>query len=287
VAVSDFAPNPEKPVASPSGRNLLLRVVSALVLAPIAIGANYLGGWYAVVFWAIATIGVWWEWTNLISAAERRIIFSVGSIAILFAAAVGGLGRTRTPIFIIGLGALALGVLARSTQRLWIVSGLVYAGGLLIAPLVLIADAKYSFRALAFVLVVVWMTDIFAYFGGRLMGGPKLAPAISPNKTWSGAISGTAAAILTGIGVGVVFALPTYWPLALIAFLLSVASHAGDLFESRLKRIFGVKDSGHLIPGHGGLMDRLDGFVFAVILAALIGILHEGVQNAAQGLLIW
>src|SRR5207244_9116237 len=125
--------------------------------------------------------------------------------------------------------------------------------------------------ALIFLFAVVWSTDIAAYFAGRALGGPKLAPSVSPKKTWSGAIAGLAAAIAIAIGVANFGGLAGTLALSAIAVMLSVVAQAGDLFESALKRRFGAKDSGHLIPGHGGLMDRLDGFVAAATLAALIG----------------
>jgi len=134
---------------------------------------------------------------------------------------------------------------------------------------------------------IVWTTDIVAYFLGRMIGGPKLLPRVSPKKTWSGAISGLAAAVLAAVAVAKVAGLSGLSSIALVAAILSFVAQAGDLFESQLKRRFGAKDSSHLIPGHGGLMDRLDGFVFAAVVAALIGILRGGVEAPARGLLVW
>jgi phosphatidate cytidylyltransferase len=134
---------------------------------------------------------------------------------------------------------------------------------------------------------VVWATDIFAYFIGRAVGGPKLAPRFSPKKTWSGAAGGAFAAVVVTIVIARAVGLNGMLALAIIAALLSTASQAGDLFESMLKRRFGAKDSGHLIPGHGGLMDRLDGFVAAAVLAALIGLIRGGIEAPARGLLMW
>jgi phosphatidate cytidylyltransferase len=120
-----------------------------------------------------------------------------------------------------------------------------------------------------------------------MIGGPKLLPRVSPKKTWSGAIGGLAGAVLAAVAVAGAAGLSGLFAIALVAAILSVAAQAGDLFESQLKRRFGVKDSGHLIPGHGGLMDRLDGFVVAAAVAALIGILRGGVEAPARGLLVW
>jgi phosphatidate cytidylyltransferase len=110
---------------------------------------------------------------------------------------------------------------------------------------------------------------------------------VSPKKTWSGALAGAAAAVLAGVAVARTAGLAGLVPVAVIALLLSVVAQAGDLFESALKRRFGAKDSSHLIPGHGGLMDRLDGFVTAALLAALIGLARGGFESPGRGLLVW
>src|SRR5262249_30348395 len=129
--------------------------------------------------------------------------------------------------------------------------------------------------------------DILAYFVGRAIGGPKLAPGVSPNKTWSGAIGGVAAASAAAAAVAVTAGLANVVAPAILAIVLSIAAQGGDLFESAMKRKFGAKDSGQLIPGHGGLMDRLDGFVAAAVVAAVIGLIHGGVSAPARGLLVW
>jgi len=143
-----------------------------------------------------------------------------------------------------------------------------------------------GFTALMFVLLVVWATDIGGYFAGRSIGGPKLWPRVSPKKTWSGALGGFAASLL----VAAAFAacgLGKIVPLLLVSAVLSVVSACGDLFESAVKRRFDVKDSSHLIPGHGGLLDRLDGFVAAILVAWIIGFLRHGVHSAGSGLMVW
>jgi phosphatidate cytidylyltransferase len=123
-----------------------------------------------------------------------------------------------------------------------------------------------------FVLLIVWASDIGAYLAGRLFGGPRLAPRISPGKTWSGAIGGLVAAALVGVVAALLVPDARVLPAALLAACLGIASQTGDLLESALKRRFGVKDSGRLIPGHGGLLDRLDGMLLAAPLAALMAL---------------
>jgi phosphatidate cytidylyltransferase len=158
---------------------------------------------------------------------------------------------------------------------------------MLMAPLVLRSDAEFGLLALLMLFAVVWATDVLGYFVGRAFGGPKLAPRMSPKKTWSGALGGTIAAIIVALVVARIANLPD-WPLiAGIALLLSAASQAGDIFESALKRRFGAKDSSHLIPGHGGVMDRLDGFWAASLIAVIIGLTRGGFDAPARALLVW
>jgi phosphatidate cytidylyltransferase len=148
-------------------------------------------------------------------------------------------------------------------------------------------DAALGFAAILFLFVIVWLTDITAYFVGRAVGGPKLLPRVSPNKTWSGAIGGTAAGVAGGVAVASQFGIAKLGVAALVALVLSVVSQAGDLAESAIKRQFNAKDASQLIPGHGGLMDRLDGFVAAAVAGALIGLARGGFDAPARGLMVW
>jgi phosphatidate cytidylyltransferase len=133
----------------------------------------------------------------------------------------------------------------------------------------------------------VWTTDALAYFAGRALGGPKLMPAVSPKKTWSGAAGGTLGAVAAGLIVVKVAGLQVTVAVAAVALMLSVVSQIGDLVESAVKRRFNAKDASQLIPGHGGLMDRLDGFLTAVLAATMVGLLRGGFEAPARGLLIW
>ena len=157
---------------------------------------------------------------------------------------------------------------------------------LAIAPIVLRSDGEQGFLTILFLFAIVWTTDIAAYFVGRAVGGPKLVPQVSPNKTWAGAIGGLLASVVAAIVVAKMAALTSFFALALLAILLSALAQAGDLFESFLKRRFNAKDSSHLIPGHGGLMDRLDGFVTASVVAAIIGLARGGLEAPGRGLLV-
>jgi len=176
---------------------------------------------------------------------------------------------------------------ASRARRAWCAGGLLYAAALLVAPVVLRNDPALGFAAILFVFAVVWFSDIVAYFAGRAIGGPKLMPSVSPKKTWSGAIGGTAGGVIGGVLVARYSGIANLGAAAAVAFVLSLISQAGDLLESAIKRRFNTKDASQLIPGHGGLMDRVDGFVTAALAAALIGIAHGGVHAPARGLMVW
>lgn len=267
--------------------NLALRVLSSLVLAPVAVGVAWYGGIAFTAFWMLVALCVIWEWDTLVCAHDKRPVLTIGSVAILGAATLLMLGRTLTPVALILLSTLGVVTLASKSHRAWCVGGVIYAGALLIAPVLLRRDPDYGFAALIFLFAVVWLTDVVAYFAGRAFGGPKLMPAVSPNKTWSGAIVGTLGAIGGGVAVAWYFGIGNLAAAGMLGLLLSVASQGGDLLESAIKRRFDAKDAGTLIPGHGGVMDRVDGFVIAALAAILIGMARGGLESPATGLLVW
>jgi phosphatidate cytidylyltransferase len=282
---SQQADNPSHGVKGRS--DLPLRLASALVLAPVAVGAAYFGGWFFVVFCLIAAIAVLWEWDTIVTPSSVPPVLAVGVAPLLFAAVLAGMGRTITPALLIAIGACGAAVFAPVKRREWTAAGVVYAGALLLAPIFLRRDPDFGLLAIIYLFAIVWTTDSAAYFIGRAIGGPKLWPRVSPKKTWSGAVGGTLAATALGAAVVVSSTPISLAPLILIGIVLSIVSQAGDLFESALKRRFGVKDASNLIPGHGGVMDRLDGFLTAAVAAAILGLLHRGPEAAARGLLIW
>jgi phosphatidate cytidylyltransferase len=168
----------------------------------------------------------------------------------------------------------------------WTVAGLLYAILPMAALVWLRSDPAFGLAAVLYLFAVTWTTDIASYAVGRLIGGAKLAPRISPNKTWSGFIGGVLAAGLVGYAFALVLGGTAPARLALISLLLALACQAGDLVESAVKRHFGIKDMSHLIPGHGGVLDRVDGLLFAALLAALVALLR-GPADPAQALLVW
>ncbi|MGO7422410.1 phosphatidate cytidylyltransferase, partial [Rhizobium ruizarguesonis] len=181
-------------------------------------------------------------------------------------------------------GVTAVGIaliILQGTSR-WFPAGLFYAGATGLALAAIRSDDRPGLYAMLFVFSVVWATDILAYFVGRALGGPKLAPSISPGKTWSGAIGGAVSALAAGV-VLVHFLLPGAEIIAaFVALVLSVCSQSGDLFESFIKRKFGVKDSSRLIPGHGGVMDRVDGLIFACFSAFLLAGLFSLIKGTGM-----
>jgi phosphatidate cytidylyltransferase len=275
-----------RPVPAPVN-NLVLRIVSAAVLGPIAIVAAYLGGWPFALFWGAAAIAVLWEWTTLVAGPTHRLMLSSCASAIAVSAMVAWRGRPIAAILLVGMGALAALIFAPHGRRLWITGGIGYAGALLLAPMLLRADGTHGFLAMVLLFAIVWTTDILGFFAGRAFGGPKLMPAISPKKTWSGAIAGALGAMVVAVPIAGLFGSFNRVAIAIVALLLSVLAQLGDLLESWVKRQFGAKDAGWLIPGHGGVMDRLDGFWAAALAGALIGLTRGGFDAPARGLLVW
>jgi len=266
-------------------RNLAMRVAAALVLAPSTMAVAYAGGLFWIALVTLVSIGLYLEWLTVVNAARVIRVTVSGSVALAIAGWYLAAGQVNVSLVALAVGFAAVSLLSPD-QRGWTAAGFLYAAAALVASVLVRLDQAQGWIALIFVLLVVWVTDIGGYFAGRGIGGPKLWPRVSPKKTWAGAIGGFAGSLVIAAGFAA-FGLGKPLPLLLLAAILSIASQLGDLFESSVKRRFGVKDSSHIIPGHGGLMDRLDGFVAAIVLAAIFGILRDGMDGVGRALMIW
>lgn len=275
------------PAPGPSGglTNLQTRILSAVVLIAIVLPITWYGGLAFRLLCAAIGAAILYEWLHM-SAGIRRdhktlLGLALAAVLVLLVAAV--------PAFYV-LSALVVAVAAAAALArvrgtgMEAAVGLGYAGLSAVALALLRDDDAQGLWAILFLFAVVWATDICAYFVGRAVGGPKLAPAISPGKTWSGAIGGTAGGIVAGMAVAwyVGFAdIAT----VMVYLILSVVGQVGDLFESSVKRRHGAKDSSNLIPGHGGVMDRVDALVAAAFAFYVIGALSGGLDQPAHGLI--
>jgi phosphatidate cytidylyltransferase len=275
---------PKRKLAEKFARaELAPRVLSALVMIGLALAAAFVGGHWFALFWLIAAAAVLWEWLTLVGETQRRVAcLVVGGAALAIAAALGIQGAADYGFAVIVVAGVVIAAVAAKGRRLWCAGGLLYASAAVLPITALRGSLLFGLSSVLWIFAVVWGTDICAYFGGRLLGGPKLWPSISPSKTWSGFASGVIGGALAGLAVAPA---PAHTPL-LLTFGLATGTIAqiGDLFESALKRRFGVKDTSALIPGHGGVMDRLDGFIAASLFAVVLGGVRAGLAMPAQGL---
>ena len=278
------------PAAGPSGlpvrnRDLKPRIASALVLAIVARGAAWAGGPLFDLLWLAAGVVVLWEWAGLVGIARGSATLWTGGLALVAAALLAGVGQPAAGLAALMLGATVAAATSHSSRRLYAGGGVLYAGALVAAAPLLRRSEPFGLAAVLWLFAVVWGTDTMAFFGGRLIGGPKLAPRLSPSKTWSGlvvgAVSGACLGLLVAPRAGNVL-----WVLG-VGLLGGAIAQGGDLFESALKRRFGAKDAGSIIPGHGGVMDRLDGFIATSVFAALLGLCRFGPAAAGTGLFRW
>lgn len=266
--------------------NLQLRIVSAVVLAIAVLGITWIGGVAFRIFAALMAALVLYEWFVMTggSGGKRYRILAAAALALVMAGAIFGFPEKNLFVLLALSTLVALLANAVAGQGHWATAGLVYAGLSGLSVACLRGWDQAGLIAILFLFVVVWATDICAYFVGRSLGGPKLAPAISPGKTQSGALGGAVGGVLAGVLLAAWAGLQNLPLIALVAFLLSIVSQMGDLFESWVKRRHGVKDSGHIIPGHGGVMDRVDGLVAAAFALYAVSALIAGADKPAHAL---
>ncbi len=274
------------PNARPGQSELLARIVSALIMAAFAIAAVVAGAWAFALLVIAAGLIVNWEWARMIRGNGHDPLALMHGAALLAIVVLAETARYLEATAVLGLAVVATVLMAyRKGKLLWSLAGLLYILLPAMALIWLRSDPGYGIPAIIFVLVIAWTADSAAYAGGRLIGGPKLAPRISPKKTWAGFASGMLFSGLVGVLAGIFIFNGTPIALGLVALVLALAGILGDLLESGVKRRFGTKDTSSLIPGHGGLLDRIDGLLIASLAAAAIGL--RDVAAPGQGLLLW
>lgn len=277
-------PPPLRP--GPSWTDLGPRVLSAAVIVLVIATGLYFGGYVFAILAAIVFGITYREWEQMVTL-KPLAPFGIALIVLLALAAAAY--PMFGPLGVIALIAVALLVSTFGDRAVlpWRVGGLAFFGVVLIAVLGMRGTGGAGIVAGWYLGIVIALNDTGAYFVGRTLGGPRLAPMISPAKTWSGSVGGWLIGTLAGTLYWVAFT-QSPWVLGLLfSAVLGLVGQAGDLSESAIKRVFRVKDSGDIIPGHGGFMDRLDSVTFGVLLLFLIGLLHGGIGNVAAGFLYW
>jgi phosphatidate cytidylyltransferase len=262
---------------------LTLRILSALVLAPLAVTAAWFGSPWLPILTAVAAAGMAWEWARLCRGGRLGVTGIVLIVAVVAAAAAAVAGITLAIAVALCGAAIVFWIAwrAREPEASWFALGLLWIA-LPCVLLLWLARAEEAGRlTLLWIFAVVWATDIGAYVVGRRIGGPRLAPTWSPRKTWAGMIGGAGCAALAGWATAGLLGASSALPLVLVSAGLAIVEQFGDLAESVAKRRFGVKDTSGLIPGHGGLLDRLDGLLAVIPAVALLTLIRGG------SVLIW
>ena len=265
---------------------IVRRVASAVVLAALALAATILSPWTFLLLVVVGGGLVAWEWGRLTRGNGFDGVALIEAVSVASVAILAALGQSELALALLAAAAVAVGFGGpEASGRGWSLAGLAYAALPALALVWLRGDQAFGAVAVLYLLAVAWTTDTASYVAGRLIGGPKLAPRISPRKTWSGFIVGALTPALVGVAFAVALKSTSAMRLALVSVALALACQMGDLVESWVKRRFGAKDMSQLIPGHGGLLDRIDGLLFAAVLAALIALRDPA--NPGRGLLIW
>jgi phosphatidate cytidylyltransferase len=274
-----------------SSARLGKRVLSALVLIPIALAAILFSGpeypwlgaehsrlWHAPLILLVAAVGgiLAWEWARLCGHGQLGFAGLLLIVMVLVSIALAAFMRDMTGIWALVSGAAlvtALGKFEHDGRPYWLGLGALYVGLPCLAILWLRKQPDGGLATLLWMFAMVWATDTGAFLAGRLIGGPKLAPTISPNKTWAGLAGGIVAAALIGFATYRLLPAGNGPWLIVVSGALALVEQAGDLFESAAKRQAGVKDSSNLIPGHGGALDRLDGLLAVSAAVAVLSVL--------------
>lgn len=262
------------------------RFASAIVLIALTATALYIGSYlFAAVVGAVYG-GAYREWETMVSRAPLSPVGMVLVGLVVLSGLIYPLLGFVASLVVIAVACVVAAAMGRE-GLLWRIAGLVLFGLLIVSALTMRGEGMAGIWAGVYLGTVVWMTDSAAFFTGRQIGGEKLAPDISPSKTWSGALGGLALGTGAGLVVWLFATESPIWIGLLLSAAISILGQSGDLAESAIKRHFRIKDSGDIIPGHGGLMDRLDSLTFGVFFVVIVGGLHAGFGLVAEGLLYW
>ena len=271
--------------ATPKWADLGLRSASAIVLMPVVLYAVWQGGIWFQMLIAVLAVLIAQEWAAIVHEGSSRMfgLLSLAGLSGVFVTQAQGLDAACAVILVLWL----LSVLAwlKNAGSIWSLLGVFYVGLPMIAFYLLRDNGAWGVWAVLWCFLIVWAADIMAYFAGRMIGGPKLAPLLSPKKTWAGLGGAVVGAAVLSIVYAWVLGFNAVH-LAILAAFLALVEQAGDICESAMKRRYNVKDSGNFIPGHGGVLDRVDGLLAVVLAATIIGFAHRAGQPA-EGLLRW
>jgi phosphatidate cytidylyltransferase len=262
-------------IGQASGSSLWPRILASAILIPAALGAVFVGGWVLALWTTAAGMAMAREWVRIVHRESLGWRFGLHVLALGSSQALLALNRADWALSAVLFAALLASAAsqARGERAVWSVLGIVYVAVPCLAFVWLRHLIPLGFETVVWLLCVVWATDSAAYVAGSIFGGPKLAPLVSPSKTWAGAVAGLAAGTLISIVLAQAVEASASWQFVGASVVLSVLTQCGDLAESFLKRTFGVKDASDLIPGHGGALDRLDGLIFATLgLGAFVGL---------------
>jgi phosphatidate cytidylyltransferase len=275
--------------STPSAKwaDLGLRSASAIVLMPVVLYAVWQGGIWFQMLLAVLAVLIAQEWATIVHGGSARLfaLLSLAGLSGVFVTLTQGLDAACAVILVIWLLTVLAWLKNAGTGSIWSLLGVFYVGLPMIAFVLLRNDGPLGVWAVLWCFLIVWAADITAYFAGRMIGGPKLAPRLSPKKTWAGLGGAVVGAGAISVALALYLGLnPLH--LAVLAGFLALVEQAGDICESAMKRRYDVKDSGNFMPGHGGVLDRVDGLLAVVLFAAIIGFAHRGGQPA-EGLLRW
>ncbi|MDX2306828.1 MAG: phosphatidate cytidylyltransferase [Hyphomicrobium sp.] len=260
--------------------DLKRRIVSGVVLVGIAAAALIFGQLSFGVLAGVISVIVAWEWSRLVRGPEIDAALVVHAAAAMAAGVLAGLDLAGLAALVIACAAIVVSALALDRRPILSLAGVLLVGLAAVTLVWIRSDEPHGLLATALVMLVAAACDTFSFVTGKIVGGPRLWPSVSPNKTWAGLVGGIVASGAVAAAFAAYAGLPVAW-LTAVGIVLGIGGQAGDLCESALKRSFKVKDASGLIPGHGGFMDRLDSLVVAALIAGLLALTYDPSRPAA------